>query len=121
MVGKIAVVGEQEYDEFLEGLKSLQGSTNPVDGSPAQRGRQAVPEAQLHRLPHRQVQQPGTRSLEGLYGVTKNVLVLQPDGKYVSQKITVDDAYILESILKPRAKVVEGWKPIMPGHFDENR
>jgi len=119
MVGKIAVVGEQEYVQFLEGLRSLQGTANPVDGSPAQRGRNLF--LKLNCIVcHTSKPDAQAPVLEELYGVRKKVLVLQPDGKYVSQEIVVDDAYILESILDPRAKVVEPWNPVMPGHFAEN-
>jgi cytochrome c oxidase subunit 2 len=34
--------------------------------------------------------------------------------------VTVDEAYIVESIRKPKAKVVEGWEPIMPA-YDEKK
>lgn len=119
MVGKIAVVGEQEYVQFLEGLKSFQGTSNPVDGSPAQRGRNLF--LKLNCIVcHTSKPDAQAPVLEDLYGVRKKVLVLQSDGKYVSQEITVDEAYILESILDPRAKVVEPWNPVMPGHFAEN-
>src|SRR5262249_39663655 len=40
MVGKIAVVGEHEFDEWISGANSLQGTENPVDGSLAFEGRQ---------------------------------------------------------------------------------
>ena len=45
-------------------------------------------------------------SLEGLYGKP----VLFEDGT----KAVADDAYIRESILSPAAKVVKGYKPVMP-------
>lgn len=50
--------------------------------------------------------------LEGLYG-TK--VALAGGGAE-----TVDDAYIVESIRKPKAKVVEGWEPVMPA-YDETK
>jgi cytochrome c oxidase subunit 2 len=46
--------------------------------------------------------------LEELYGKT---VPLQNGGSVVA-----DEAYIRESILKPRAKVVAGWEPIMPSY-----
>jgi cytochrome c oxidase subunit 2 len=30
------------------------------------------------------------------------------------RQVVADDAYLRESILKPRAKIVAGWEPIMP-------
>ena len=112
-------MSEQEYIDFLAGLRSAQGTNNPVDGSPAQRGRNLF--LKLNCIVcHTAKSTNQAPSLEDLYGTTKRVLVLQPDGKYVSQEITVDEAYILESILDPRAKIVEPWNPVMPGHFADN-
>jgi cytochrome c oxidase subunit II len=45
-------------------------------------------------------------SLNGLYGAK----VLLADGSTV----TADDAYIRESILEPKAKIVAGYQPVMP-------
>jgi cytochrome c oxidase subunit II len=51
-------------------------------------------------------------TFKNLYGSTKTVLV---DGK--PTQITVDDAYLIESIYKPNAKVVEGYSAgLMPGY-----
>jgi len=44
--------------------------------------------------------------LKGLYG--KQVLTTG------GQIVTMDDAYIRESVLQPQAKVVSGFQPIMP-------
>ena len=44
--------------------------------------------------------------LKGLYG--KEVLLAS------GQTVTMDDAYIRESVLHPQAKVVAGFQPIMP-------
>jgi cytochrome c oxidase subunit 2 len=44
--------------------------------------------------------------LEGIYGTT---IPLKGGGT-----VKVDIGYIRESILKPRAKIHEGWEPIMP-------
>jgi cytochrome c oxidase subunit 2 len=32
--------------------------------------------------------------------------------------VVADEAYLRESIVNPRAKVVEGWKGIMPGNYE---
>lgn len=45
-------------------------------------------------------------NLQGLYGRTVNI-----EGGY---SVTADDTYIRESILQPRAKIVEGFQTIMP-------
>jgi cytochrome c oxidase subunit 2 len=40
--------------------------------------------------------------------------VLLRDGR-----VTADAAYLRESILKPRAKLVAGWEPIMPSYANQ--
>ena len=52
-------------------------------------------------------------TFKGLYQSTIKVLV---DGKPVT--VTVDDAYLTESIVKPSAKIVEGFPPIMSTYPD---
>jgi len=105
MVGKVAVVGEQEFAEFMRGSKSLQGTENAVDGSLANQGRQLFLKLQCISC-HTGTKDGRAPVLEGLFGSLVN---LQGGGKEVA-----DEAYIRESILKPRAKVVEGWRAIMP-------
>jgi len=107
MVGKIAVVGEQEFDEFLYGIQPLQGTENPVDGSLAQEGRQLFLKLQCVTC-HSANAVAKAPVLEGLYGTR---VPLKGGGAEVA-----DEAYILESILKPRAKIVSGWEPIMPSY-----
>ena len=119
MVGKIAVVPEQDYVDFLQGLTSSQGTSNPVDGTPAQKGRNLF--LKLNCIVcHTAKGDAQAPVLEELFGVTKKVLVLQSDGKYALEEVTIDDAYILESIINPRAKLTQPWDPVMPGHFAEN-
>ncbi len=52
-------------------------------------------------------------TFKGLY--RRQTIVLQ-DGKAVT--ITVDDAYLRESIRSPNAKIVDGFQPIMPAFSD---
>ena len=105
MVGKVAVVGEQEFDDFLQGVKPLQGSEYPVDGSLAFEGRQLFLKLQCISC-HTSTKDARAPVLEGLFG---SRVALKGGGAEIA-----DEAYIMESILKPRAKVVEGWEPIMP-------
>jgi cytochrome c oxidase subunit II len=119
MVGKIKVVSEQDYQDFLIGTKSLQGSPNPVDNSAAQRGRNEFLRLRCNEC-HTAKANAQAPVLEEIYGTTKKMLVLQPDGKYVLQDVTVDEGYILESIIDPRAKVGQQWSPVMPGEYHKN-
>jgi cytochrome c oxidase subunit 2 len=115
MVGKIRVVSADEFEKFIEGKGGAQGSPNPVDGSAAHRGWQHfqrlqcidchVPNAAAGTKIH-----PRAPSLEGLFGRTVPL-----EG---GNTVTADGDYIRESIVNPRAKVVEGWKPVMPGNYD---
>jgi cytochrome c oxidase subunit 2 len=107
MVGKVAVVSQADFDQWLLGAKPLQGSQNPVDGSLASEGRQLFLKLQCIKC---HTGKPDARApiLENLYG---SRVPLRGGGGEIA-----DEAYILESILKPRAKVVEGWEPIMPSY-----
>jgi cytochrome c oxidase subunit 2 len=107
MVGKVSVVGEQEFADWLQGLSNLQGSENAVDGSLAFEGRQLFLKLQCSNC-HTAKPDAKAPVLEGLYGTR---VALKGGGAEIA-----DEAYILESILRPRAKVVEGWEPIMPSY-----
>jgi len=54
---------------------------------------------------------------KGLYGKTETVLVGGPKG--TEQQVTVDDAYILESIRNPPVKLVKAKKDAIMTAFDE--
>ena len=111
MVGKIAVVQENEYRDFLQGFNSLQGSGNAVDGSLAQQGQQLFLKLQCINC-HSADGKARAPVLEGLHGST---VPLAGGGKEVA-----DDHYIIESIRRPRLKQVEGWEKIMPA-YDESQ
>jgi cytochrome c oxidase subunit 2 len=106
MVGKVRVVPQDEFDKFLR---------EKADGSLAWEGQQLfrklqctgchVPNAQSGTREH-----PRAPNLEGLFGRT---VPLKGGGS-----VTADEQYIRESIVNPRAKVVEGWEPIMPGNYE---
>ncbi|MDB5307763.1 MAG: ctaC 1 [Gemmataceae bacterium] len=106
MVGKIKVVPQDEFDRFLR---------EKADGSLAWEGQQLFRKLQCIDC-HSPNAESGTKlhprapSLEGLYGRT---VPLRGGGTVVA-----DESYIRESILNPRAKVVEGWEPIMPGNYE---
>ncbi len=107
MVGKIAVIGEQEFDDWLGGDGSQQGTENPVDGSLAFEGRQLFLKLQCIKC-HSANVEGAAPVLEGLY---MSRVPLKGGGAEIADK-----QYIIESILKPRAKMVQGWEPVMPSY-----
>ncbi len=114
MVGKIAVVKEEEYRDFLQGFRPLQGTdnSNAVDGSPAgSEGRQLFMSLQCASC-HSANATAKAPVLEGLYG---SRVPLAGGGAEIA-----DDHYIIESIRRPRLKKVEGWEAIMPS-YDETQ
>lgn len=115
MVGKIRVVPPDEFEAFIQGQGGAQGSPNPVDGSMAHKGWQHFQRLQCQscHTPNAAAgsrEHPRAPSLEGLYGRT---VPLKGGGSVVA-----DEAYIRESIVNPRAKVVEGWEGVMPGNYE---
>ncbi|MEM4360278.1 MAG: c-type cytochrome, partial [Candidatus Bilamarchaeaceae archaeon] len=107
MVGRVAVVTQQEFDDWLNGLAPLQGSDHPVDGSLAQSGQQLFLKLQCLKC-HSNQRNNKAPVLAGIYGQRRE---LKGGGAEI-----VDEQYILESILKPRAKIVQGYEPIMPSY-----
>lgn len=111
MVGKVKVVEQKEFDDWLMGYEALQGSGNPVDGSLAQTGQQLFKKLNCLNC-HSATPTGKAPVLEGLYGTR---VPLKGGGGEIA-----DDQYIIESIRKPRLKVAEGWEPIMPA-YDETQ
>jgi len=111
MVGKIKVVDGKEFDEFLSGHAPLQGTQNAVDGSLAHEGRQLFLKLQCINC-HSATPTGKAPVLEGLYG---SRVPLKGGGAEIA-----DDTYIIESIRRPRLKVVDGWEAIMPA-YDETQ
>ena len=99
MIGTVHVMTPEDYQSWLS------GATGGTAQSPAQAGEQLFTQS---GCPTCHVAGAGTRapSLAGVYGSQVHLA----DGSTV----TADDAYIRESILDPRAKVVAGFAPIMP-------
>lgn len=97
MVGEIIALEPAAYQEWLQG--------GGAQGSIAATGQKLFQEmgcASCHRF---DTQGRGP-NLQGVYGKP----VLLDDGRTV----VADDDYVRESILQPGAKVVAGFKPIMP-------
>lgn len=101
MIGKIRVVGEREYSQWLE-----TGSGTGEGITPAQYG------AKLYSTKacitcHSVDGKAGTGpSFKGIFGEA----VKLEGGK----SATVDENYVRESILSPQAKVAAGYQPVMP-------
>jgi cytochrome c oxidase subunit 2 len=97
MIGWIYVMEPTEYEAWLSG-----GSG---EGTLAERGDKLFKDLACANCHHADGAGRGP-SLEGLFGKTVDL----EDGT----KVNVDDDYLRESILSPQAKVVKGYKPIMP-------
>ncbi|MEK6405643.1 MAG: cytochrome c oxidase subunit II [Acidobacteriota bacterium] len=97
MIGWVNVMEPSEYQAWLAG--------GAVDGSLASTGEKMFQQLACITC-HRSDAQGRGPVLEGLFG--KQVQL--QDGA----KVTVDEAYIRESILNPRAKVAAGFQTIMP-------
>lgn len=96
MVGEVIVMEPQEYEAWLN---------SHAEGSMALEGRKQFLKLQCVSC-HSADAESRAPVLEGLFGrrVTLN------DGRTV----IADESYIRESILRPRAKIVQGYQPIMP-------
>ena len=97
MIGEIVVMEPAEYSAWLSG-----GSG---EGSMASTGQKLFQELGCATC-HRSDTQGRGPNLQGVYG--KPVLL------DTGQTLVADDNYLRESILNPGAKVVSGFKPIMP-------
>jgi cytochrome c oxidase subunit II len=100
MIGTVRVLSREDYQAWLSGPRA--------DLSMATRGRQLFLKHQCIAC-HAGDTTARAPSLEDLY---KREVTLD-DGR----KVIADENYIRESIRLPRAKIVAGWKPIMP-QFD---
>jgi cytochrome c oxidase subunit 2 len=110
MVGKVMVVEPAEYEAWLEGRWKTGPGKNAVDGSLAHQGRQLF--MKLNCIQCHNTQNPRAPILEDIQA---NRRAIKGGGSVVA-----DDNYLRESIRKPRAKVREGWEPIMP-HFGPDK
>lgn len=106
MVSKVHVVSPEEFQAWLDGkVAEAEGSAGEraVDPANGEKLAQASGCVACHSLDGSQLVGP---SWKGLYGSQ----VTLEDGSTV----TADDAYILESITDPQAKVHAGFAPVMP-------
>jgi cytochrome c oxidase subunit II len=96
MIGRIVVMEDIDYQKWLGGS---------TDQTPAEEGRDLFVQfdcVSCHGTGSRQRCPP----LGSLYGKQE-----QLDN---GQSVLVDDAYVRESILDPKAKIVRGFEPVMP-------
>jgi cytochrome c oxidase subunit 2 len=96
MVGEIVVMDPAQYEAWMGG-----GSTGPLSAT----GEKVFAELGCATC-HRTDTQGRGPNLQGVFGKP----VLLEDGRTV----TADENYVRESILEPGAKVVSGFKPVMP-------
>jgi len=97
MIGEIVVMEPSEYQTWLSG--------GAPEGSLASTGAKLFADLACNTC-HRPDAQGRGPVLEGLFGKT---VKLQS-----GETITVDEAYVRESILTPSAKITAGFQPIMP-------
>jgi cytochrome c oxidase subunit II len=96
MVGSIVVMDAAQYEAWMNG-----GSTGPLSAT----GEKIFAELGCATC-HRSDTQGRGPNLQGVFGKP----VLLTDGRTV----VADENYIRESILDPGAKIVNGFKPVMP-------
>ena len=97
MIGEVVVMEPSEYQTWLSG--------GAPEGSLASTGAKLFADLACNTC-HRPDAQGRGPVLEGLFGKT---VALQS-----GETITVDEAYVRESILTPVAKITAGFQPIMP-------
>lgn len=99
MIGRVVVMEPADYQNWLAG-----GASNEP---PAEAGKRLFEELRCATCHQGGGQSSRCPPLENLYGRQ----VKLTDGR----TIEADESYLRESILHPSAKVVAGFKPIMPG------
>jgi cytochrome c oxidase subunit 2 len=96
MIGSVVVMEPAQYEAWMSG-----GSGGPLSGT----GEKIFAELGCATC-HRSDTQGRGPNLQGVFGKP----VQLEDGRL----ITADENYLRESILDPGAKVVKGFKPVMP-------
>jgi cytochrome c oxidase subunit 2 len=97
MIGEVVVMEPSDYQTWLSG--------GAPEGSLASAGAKLFQDLACNTC-HRPDAQGRGPVLEGLFGNTVTL--------HTGETLTVDEAYVRESILQPAAKVVAGFQPIMP-------
>jgi len=97
MIGQVVVMDPSEYQTWLSG--------GAAEGSLASAGAKLFQDLACNTC-HRPDAQGRGPVLEGLFG--------KPVRLQNGETLTVDEAYVRESILQPAAKITSGFQPIMP-------
>lgn len=97
MIGRVVVMSPAEYAQWLSG-----GAT---EETPVQMGERLFQQLGCHTC-HRAEAGGQGPTLVGVFG--------QPVRLQSGEETVVDEAYLRESILRPNAKIVAGYPPIMP-------
>jgi cytochrome c oxidase subunit 2 len=97
MIGRVVVMSPAEYAQWLSG-----GAT---EETPVQMGERLFQQLGCHTC-HRADAGGQGPTLVGVFG--------QPVRLQSGEETVADDAYLRESILRPNAKIVAGYPPIMP-------
>jgi len=97
MIGEVVVMEPSEYQAWLSG--------GAPEGSLASTGAKLFADLACNTC-HRPDAQGRGPVLEGLFGQTVRL--------QSGETVTVDEAYVRESILTPSAKITAGFQPIMP-------
>ena len=101
MLGKVKVVSEEEYNSWLSESANIPGGMTQVEYGADLYQKRAC--ATCHSIDGRAGVAP---SFKGRFGTVETL----SNG----ESVTVDENYLRESILSPRAKVVAGYQPVMP-------
>ena len=107
MVGKVHVLSQENYAEWLEGIYRVRDGKNPVDGSPAWEGRKLFLKLQCINC-HNKESDSRAPNLEGILNSKRAM--------QGGETIVAKDDYLRNSIRNPMVKVRDGWKPIMPAY-----
>jgi cytochrome c oxidase subunit II len=105
MIGWVTVMDSKDYQDWKNGKRAVSG---PTDGSLAWQGRQLFLKLQCSNCHY-----VGGRApiLEARWGTS---VPIKGGGTR-----PFDEGYVAESILNPRAKIHEGWEPIMPTYRNQ--
>lgn len=102
MIGSVYVMEQRQYQEWLDGG----GGTGQATASAG--GKQLFEQLRCHTCHLGGGMLGRGPALEGIFG---KLVPLQSGGT-----VTADENYLRESILRPAAKVVAGYQPIMPSY-----